>query len=127
MSGLVVGDISCAELEYYAENTTIKIIPKVDHPAFYFISVRRSHDRTNHEFSRDFHQGQYGPLETDIEISVPLWLAITLRKRDRCVIVCPEWLTVAALRASIAEDKVSDKFSKLPYYYAEIANLLFTQ
>ena len=38
--------------------------------------------------------GTYGPFHPPAHAVVPLWLAISLRKKRKCVIVPPEWLTV---------------------------------
>ena len=39
MSGLLLGESNCAEIEFLAEETLVSIIPAFDHPVFRFISV----------------------------------------------------------------------------------------
>ena len=38
--------------------------------------------------------GTYGPFQPPTRAQVPLWLAILLRKKRKCVIVPPEWLSI---------------------------------
>lgn len=128
MSALIIGDINCAENEFLAEDELITITPKFDHEIYHFISVC---------FSIYFYmtgviissQGNFGPLEADINIDVPLWLAIALRRRDRCVIVPPLWLSVESLQRIIEEEKDSNtpQLTNIMFHYAEIANLLLTK
>lgn len=39
-------------------------------------------------------QGQYGPFEPMEQTTVPLWLAVILKKNNKCRIVVPKWLSV---------------------------------
>ena len=58
------------------------------------------------------------------EVEVPLWLALFLKKRDKCQIP-PAWLEVDLLKATLAEERENeDKFSDLPFHYLETAKLL---
>jgi GINS complex subunit 2 len=106
MSGLALNSINSAENEYLAEQTLIKIIPNVDQPVFQFIS------------------GQFGPLTGGFPAVVPLWLAITLRKRGMCTIIIPDWMTIAALEQRVIEERTQGTLSVLPFHYMEIAQLL---
>lgn len=38
--------------------------------------------------------GVYGPLRPPTQARLPLWLALNLKKRKRCTIVCPDWMQV---------------------------------
>lgn len=108
MSGLTLNSINSAENEFLAEHTLITIIPGVDQPRFQFIS------------------GQFGPLTGGFPAIVPLWLAITLRKRGKCTIQIPDWMTVAALEQRVLTERTSQELTDLPYHYMEIAQLLLT-
>jgi len=108
MSGLNLNSINSAENEFLAEHTLITIIPGVDQPKFQFIS------------------GQFGPLTGGFPAIVPLWLAITLRKRGKCTIQIPDWMSVAALEQRIVAERTEKLLSDLPYHYMEIAQLLLT-
>lgn len=36
--------------------------------------------------------GVYGPLRPPTQARLPLWLALNLKKRKRCAIICPDWM-----------------------------------
>lgn len=42
--------------------------------------------------------GVYGPLRPPTQAKVPLWLALNLKRRKRCSVVCPEWLQIGGYR-----------------------------
>lgn len=44
--------------------------------------------------------GTYGPFRPPAQAQVPLWLAISLRKKRKCVVVPPAWLSVGTLLIS---------------------------
>ena len=73
-----------------------------------------------------FIQGSFGPFKPAKPTTVPLWLAIYLKQRNRCDIVIPTWLDVSFLKKVRTEDKNNGKLfsNALPYYYSEIASLL---
>lgn len=108
MSGLALNCINSAENEFLAEQSLITIIPGVDQPKFQFIS------------------GQFGPLTGGFPAVVPLWLAITLRKRGKCTIQVPDWMTVVALELRVQAERTQNTLSDLPFHYMEIAQLLLT-
>lgn len=108
MSGLILNAVNSSENEYFAEQTLITIIPNVDQPKFQFIS------------------GHFGPLTGGFPAVVPLWLAITLRKRGKCTIQMPEWMTILALEERVATERTQGTLSDLPFHYMEIAQLLLT-
>lgn len=99
--------VTTAENEYLAENTMITVNSHVNHEKFLFIS------------------GNFGPLEVGFNCQLPLWLAITLKKRGKCHIVIPHWLTVESLQRNIHNERNQDVFESLPFYYKEISQLLF--
>lgn len=39
-------------------------------------------------------QGTYGPFRPPLRVKVPLWLAITLKKKQKCSIQPPDWMDV---------------------------------
>ena len=47
--------------------------------------------------SADCRQGDCGPFRPGLPVSVPLWLALSLRQRQRCRIVRPDWLQLQTL------------------------------
>eukprot|EP01041_Mallomonas_annulata_P000992 gene992-1943_t len=108
MSGLQLRCISAAENEFLAEETMIKMVPNFTHPVLHFIS------------------GDFGPFDSDVDTDVPLWLAITLRKKDKCKIVIPDWLKPENLEDTVKNERTQRVFQELPYHYMEIALLLLS-
>lgn len=39
-------------------------------------------------------QGDFGPFFPQIPAKVPLWLAVALKKRGKCAIRRPEWMSI---------------------------------
>jgi len=68
--------------------------------------------------------GDFGPFEPLTPISVPLWLALTLKKRKNCKIQIPVWMYADRLRLVLEAEERGDKLTQLPFYYMEIASLL---
>lgn len=65
------------EMEFVASSETqIQILPLVTVDRFRLLS------------------GTYGPFRPPSHAEVPLWLALSLRKKRKCVIIPPDWLTV---------------------------------
>jgi GINS complex subunit 2 len=102
------GGLGAAYNEFCAEDTVITIVPSINHPTLRFIS------------------GTFGPLQSGLPCLVPLWLAINLRKRGKCVIKIPHWLTVANLEQFSKLEREEPNLSNLPFHYVEIAHLLLT-
>lgn len=79
-----------AENEFLAEQDIINIIPKFnDHRIVHLIS------------------GDIGPFRAGIPVSVPIWVALNLRRNQKCVIVPPNWMDVQALEDKLEEEKNS--------------------
>jgi GINS complex subunit 2 len=106
MSGLTLKSMTTAESEFFAEETLITISPNFSHDKLLFTS------------------GSFGPLEAGDPCIVPLWLAITLRKRGKCTIVIPDWMSTSSLEQNILNEKSRETFEPLPFHYREISQLL---
>lgn len=107
MSALSLNSLNCSENEFLAEEELIVIRPTINHATLNLVS------------------GDFGPLQIDIPCTVPLWLAIFLRKRGKCIIIVPEWLKVANLENCIQQERVSSTLGgSVPFHYLEIAHLL---
>ncbi|CAN0521576.1 unnamed protein product, partial [Scytosiphon promiscuus] len=61
-----LGKLTAAELEFIAEDELIEIVPKFKHGPLHLI------------------QGDFGPFVPQARAKVPLWLAISLKKRQKC-------------------------------------------
>ena len=42
-------------------------------------------------------QGDFGPFSPGMPVEVPIWLAVTLKQRNKCKINCPAWLDVGKI------------------------------
>lgn len=66
-------------------------------------------------------QGTFGPFVPASAVEVPLWFAVTLRKRSRCSIAPPNWLELDALTQVLAAEQAeAEAFQALPYHYVEV-------
>ncbi|KAG0750496.1 hypothetical protein G6F57_001860 [Rhizopus arrhizus] len=95
-----------SEIEFIANEQKIKIIPNVRLPAIHLI------------------QEDVQPFRPPLTAEVFVWMALILKKENKCTIVCPEWLTVEHLKKRQEEEESHEEFSKLPFHYMELAQLL---
>ncbi|KAI8325413.1 Psf2-domain-containing protein [Martensiomyces pterosporus] len=97
------------ELEYLAQCESISIVPL-------------------HRMDRlELVRGAIGPFRPPQKTEVPLWLAVMLKRTNRCRIVAPKWLSYESLRDQCKEEERPDSlFTKLPPHYLEIAHILLT-
>jgi len=101
--------MSANEIEFLSEDEEVKIIPKFEMGAIRMIGRN------------------YGPFRAQIPISVPLWVAVSLRKSGRCHIKPPYWLDLDWLRSKLEEEREDDGFfTHLPFHYMEIASQLLS-
>ncbi|WVZ08433.1 hypothetical protein V8G54_021779 [Vigna mungo] len=70
---------SAEELEFIAEDEIVDIVPNLKMGPLNFIC------------------GDFGPFTPQIVTQVPLWLAIALKKRGKCSIRPPQWMSVGEL------------------------------
>eukprot|EP01094_Clydonella_sp_ATCC50884_P026973 TRINITY_DN7566_c0_g1_i2.p1 TRINITY_DN7566_c0_g1~~TRINITY_DN7566_c0_g1_i2.p1 ORF type:complete len:241 (+),score=50.72 TRINITY_DN7566_c0_g1_i2:346-1068(+) len=96
------------QVEFIAEDELISIEPLQNIAAIPFI------------------RGQVGPFRVGIPAEVPLWLAVLLKKRNKCKIQYPDWLSADALRATRDEEKISETCTPLPFHYLEISQQLLS-
>ncbi|KAI8348867.1 Psf2-domain-containing protein [Blakeslea trispora] len=94
------------EIEFIAGSEIISIIPKVKMPRLQFI------------------QGAFGPFLPPLAAKVPVWLALLMKKNNKCSILCPEWLNIDYLKKRHEEEEKEDEFSKLPFHYMELSQML---
>ncbi|KAJ2783808.1 DNA replication protein psf2 [Coemansia javaensis] len=95
------------ELEYLAQCEDVTIVPL-------------------HRMERlELVRGAVGPFRPPQKTQVPLWLAVMLKRANRCRIVAPAWLGADHLRALCREEDAPDAlFTRLPPHYLEIAHAL---
>lgn len=98
------------DLEFFAEETPIDVIMSCSIDRFELVG------------------GLYGPFRELQRYTVPLWLAIVLKKHKKCSILPPEWLEADKLTSIYKSEQVeeTDSFSSLlPPNYSEVSKLLF--
>ena len=97
-TALQLGSISISESEFFAQDTLVVISPTFRHPAIRFISVRISYKYISFTLNKsNYVKGTFGPFEPYIPVPVPLWLAVDLKKKEKCSIDIPEWLSVGTI------------------------------
>jgi hypothetical protein len=98
------------ELEFMAENELITVCPNV--------TIREPFQ---------FLCGSFGPFVAGVNVSVPLWLALTLKDSKKARIVLPDWMQAGALERTIEweEENEDGGFSgDLPFHYVETAEMI---
>ncbi|GAA0163228.1 hypothetical protein LIER_19143 [Lithospermum erythrorhizon] len=98
---------SAPEMEFLAEDELIEIVPNMRMDTLNLIC------------------GDFGPFYPQIATQVPLWLAVALKKRGKCTIRPPEWMSVEKLTPVLEAERDSQTFQPLPFHYVEISRLLF--
>ncbi|TIB93979.1 DNA replication complex GINS protein psf2 [Wallemia mellicola] len=68
--------------------------------------------------------GIWGPFRPPSKSRVPLWLALDLKRRKRCSIVAPEWLTVDSLQERLKEETSNGQYADMPFRYLETAKAI---
>ncbi|CAN6472177.1 unnamed protein product [Victoria cruziana] len=99
---------SAAEVEFIAEDELVDVVPNMKMDALHMFC------------------GVFGPFYPQIATKVPLWLAIALKKRGKCRIQPPEWMSIEKLTQVLDAERESPReFQSLPFHYVEISRLLF--
>ncbi|KAF9619200.1 hypothetical protein IFM89_005754 [Coptis chinensis] len=99
---------SSEEVEFLAEDELVEIVPNINMGSLNFI------------------RGDFGPFRPQIATEVPLWLAMALKKRGKCTIRPPEWMSIEKLTRVLEAERDSPReFQPLPFHYVEISKLLF--
>ncbi|CAL8469284.1 g8825 [Coccomyxa elongata] len=105
--------LSPYELEFFAEDEIVKIVPNFSLPTFSHSAIKCI-------------GGVFGPFKPNIPVEVPIWLAVALQKRNNCRILQPEWLNTEALQDALDQEKnTAAVFQRLPFHYLEISKILF--
>lgn len=84
------------EIEFIGEKSQISIIPNFQMDVIHLIS------------------GDFGPFRPGLPVYVPLWMAIHLRKQQKCRIVPPSWMDVELLEEKKEEEKQTRYFTRMP-------------
>ncbi|ORZ32407.1 hypothetical protein BCR44DRAFT_1440422 [Catenaria anguillulae PL171] len=133
--------LSPEELEFLAENEPISIMPTTRIEKMELISACYHHlfapplptapcsassrpplNRLGPYSTRC--TGRNRPLMATRATTVPLWLALVLRKRGMCQVIPPEWLSADSLQEKVRQETTEEGFSDLPFHYMAMAKLL---
>ncbi|BBG97972.1 PSF2 [Prunus dulcis] len=103
-----VSIFSGEEVEFMAEDDMVEIVPNMRMEPLNMLC------------------GDFGPFYPQMATQVPMWLAIALKKRGKCTIRPPEWMSVENLTQILEAERESQAaFQVLPFHYVEISSLLF--
>uniref|UniRef100_A0A0B7B3P1 DNA replication complex GINS protein PSF2 N-terminal domain-containing protein n=1 Tax=Arion vulgaris TaxID=1028688 RepID=A0A0B7B3P1_9EUPU len=69
-----------SEIEFLAEREIVQVIPNFSQEKMYLIS------------------GDLGPFSAGLPVSIPLWLAVNLKQRQKCRMVPPDWMEIDVLK-----------------------------
>ncbi|CAL1547552.1 unnamed protein product [Lymnaea stagnalis] len=96
-----------SEVEFLAEREHVKIIPNFTQDKIFLIS------------------GDIGPFSAGLPVSIPLWLAVNLKQRQKCRFLPPDWMDIEILKAKKQEEADSRFFTEMSSpFYMEITQLL---
>ncbi|KAH8933395.1 hypothetical protein BDL97_18G028700 [Sphagnum fallax] len=127
------------EMEFLGEDETISIIPNVRLEAVQLICVCNFEHLVQsllHCHCKDLvcgygmqpfftSEGDFGPFYPQIPVKVPLWLGIAMKKRSKCRIQPPDWMSVERLAQVLDDEREAPReFQPLPFHYVEISRLL---
>jgi len=102
----------CHQSSFCAENVLVTIVPSFSSPRKFPVigATQKVH---------------VGPFVGGMPMTVPLWVAKTLKRRNFADIELPDWLSVPVLSSILREERESTLLSRrLPFYYYEIARAL---
>ena len=71
--------------------------------------------------------GFVGPFEAGVPLDVPLWLGVYLKRRHKCKIIAPEWMTVDNLNRMVAAETDAPTLTNVPEYYFETAKIILNK
>ncbi|KAK0591614.1 hypothetical protein LWI29_004865 [Acer saccharum] len=80
------------EIEFMAEDELVEIVPNIRMDPLNFIS------------------GDFGPFFPQIPAKVPLWLAVALKKRGKCTIRPPQWMSIVELASLTSSIQLTRNF-----------------
>lgn len=85
------------EIEFIGEKQPISIIPTFNNGVIHLIS------------------GDVGPFRASLPVKVPLWMAVNLKKQQKCKIQAPDWMEVEKLEEIKENEKQSRYYSLLMF------------
>lgn len=65
-----------------------------------------------------------GPFVPARMVEVPLWVAVSCKKRRKGKVVCPDWMAVDKLTELWKKETTRPEFSEVPFRWLEISKAL---
>lgn len=73
-------------------------------------------------------QGTIGPVAALQRTEVPMWLAILLRRQQRCTVLIPSWLSKDTIKGWISDERRrTDSLTPLPWHWYSIGLVLLKE
>lgn len=86
------------EIEFLGEKEPVSIIPTFNNDVIHLIS------------------GDVGPFRASLPVKVPLWMAVNLKKQQKCKIQPPDWMEVEKLE-EIKENEKQSRYDCIYWYH----------
>lgn len=94
---------SLSRAEFFAEDYLLEISPMVNSSTVFLVA------------------GHFGPFQPSIATTVPLWLALAMKKLRRCRIIPPRWLSYKELDKVIQSERDFETvLQPLPHYFSQV-------
>jgi len=95
------------EVEFIAEDIDVEITPNFTSPAQREVKVLLLKNISS--------------FESQSCERVPLWLALSLKKRSKCTITIPNWLKTEKLDSILKTEQREEELQKIDFHYVEVA------
>jgi GINS complex subunit 2 len=95
------------EVEFIAEDIDVEITPNFTSPAQREVKVLLFKNISS--------------FEAQSCERVPLWLALSLKKRSKCTITIPNWLKTEKLDSILKTEQREEELQKIDFHYVEVA------
>jgi|Transcript_6327 GINS complex subunit 2 len=98
------------EVEFIAEDIMVEVTPNFASPTQREVKVLLFKNISSFEAQSRKH--------------IPLWLALSLKKRSKCSIAIPDWLKTENLDAILKAEQREKELQKIHFHYIEVAHSL---
>ena len=98
------------EVEFIAEDIAVEVTPNFTSPAQREAKVLLFKNISS--------------FEAQSRKPVPLWLALSLKKRSKCTVTMPDWLKTEKLNSILKAEHREKELQKIHFHYIEVAHSL---
>jgi len=103
---------TAGELEFLAEDCEVEVIPLASEASIPLLRYQGSGQ-------------EIGPFRPPLPATVPLWMAIQMKKQRRASLRPPAWMSVPYLNSWLEEESLGERFKSPPIRaFAEVARLI---